>query len=116
MLDGKEFHGGMGWSPLKEVVLKPWFVYILCCADDTLYTGVSTDVLRRVAEHNAGVPAGARYTHARRPVVLVFQECAVDRGAALRREKAIKSFSRKAKLALIAGGATVAGESQDTSR
>jgi putative endonuclease len=92
-----------------EIVLKPWFVYILRCADGSLYTGISTDVSRRVAEHNAGVPAGARYTHARRPVVLVFQESAADRSAALRREKAIKACSRTAKLALIAD-ASVAGE------
>ncbi len=92
-----------------EIALKPWFVYILRCADGSLYTGISTDVLRRVVEHNAGMPAGARYTHARRPVVLVFQENATDRSAALRREKAIKSCSRAAKLALIES-ATVAGE------
>lgn len=90
-----------------EFVLKPWFVYILRCADGSLYTGVSTDVLRRVAEHNAGVPVGARYTHARRPVVLVFQESAADRSAALRREKAIKACSRAEKLALIGPGAVV---------
>lgn len=85
--------------------MKPWFVYILRCADGSLYTGVSTDVLRRVAEHNSGLPAGARYTHARRPVELVFQESAADRSAALRRERAIKASSRAAKLALIQAAA-----------
>jgi putative endonuclease len=81
---------------------KPWFVYILRCADDTLYTGVSTDVARRVDEHNAGAPLGARYTRARRPVVLVYQESVASRSEALRRELEIKAKDRAAKLALIA--------------
>ncbi len=80
-----------------------WFVYILRCADDTLYTGVSTDVERRVDEHNAGVPSGARYTHTRRPVVVVYRESAASRGDALRREREIKRKDRAGKLALIAG-------------
>jgi putative endonuclease len=83
---------------------KTWFVYILRCADDTLYTGVSTDVVRRVDEHNAGAPLGARYTRARRPVALVYQESVASRGEALRRELEIKAKDRGAKLALIAGG------------
>lgn len=79
-----------------------WFIYILRCADDTLYTGISTDVGRRVDEHNAGPPRGARYTSGRRPVVLVYAECVESRGAALRRERAIKNLGRLEKLALIA--------------
>lgn len=82
---------------------KTWYVYILRCADDTLYTGVCTDVARRVDEHNAGAPLGARYTRARRPVVLVYQESVASRSDALRRELAIKAKNRGAKLALIAG-------------
>jgi putative endonuclease len=78
-----------------------WFVYILRCADDTLYTGISTDVARRVDEHNAGAPLGARYTRARRPVVLVYQESVLNRSAALRREREIKCQDRASKLALI---------------
>jgi putative endonuclease len=88
-----------------EAALKVWFVYILRCADDTLYTGVSTDVVRRVEEHNAGAPLGARYTRSRRPVQLLFQETAESRSAALRRELEIKSKSRAAKWALIEGSA-----------
>jgi len=81
--------------------MSDWFVYIVRCADDTLYTGVSTDVARRVAEHNAGAPAGARYTRGRRPVVLAYAEVASSRSLALRREREIKALDRTAKLALI---------------
>jgi len=91
----------------NDAAPKTWFVYMLRCADDTLYTGVSTDVVRRVGEHNAGAPLGARYTHARRPVVLVYLESAASRADAQRREREIKSKDRAAKLALIeAGGET----------
>jgi putative endonuclease len=85
--------------------LKNWFVYILRCADDTLYTGISTDVERRVAEHNAGAPLGARYTRARRPVVLIYQEKVNDRIEASRREREIKGKDRTWKLALVASSA-----------
>lgn len=76
-----------------------WHVYILRCRNDALYTGVTTDVERRVSEHNRGV--GARYTRAFRPVELVYSENAVDRAHALRRERAIKQLSRARKLALV---------------
>jgi len=76
-----------------------WFVYLLRCADDTLYAGVTTDPDRRLAEHNAGV--GARYTRARLPVERVYLEPAPDRAAACRREASIKKMPRAAKLALI---------------
>jgi len=88
----------------NAAVPKNWFVYMLRCADDTLYTGVSTDVARRVDEHNAGVPLGARYTHSRRPVVLVYQESAASRADAQRREIEIKAKDRAGKLALMARG------------
>jgi putative endonuclease len=77
------------------------FAYILRCADGTLYTGWTTDLERRVAEHNCG--RGARYTRARRPVRLVYAESCADRGAAMRREAALKRLSRPDKLALIDG-------------
>ncbi len=79
-----------------------WFVYLLWCADETLYTGITTDVERRVSEHNAGPPLGARYTRTRRPVRLVHVENAASRSAAAKRERAIKRKSRTWKLALIA--------------
>lgn len=75
------------------------FVYILECADSTLYTGWTTDLERRLAEHNAG--RGARYTRGRRPVKLAYCEEVADRGAALRREAAIRRLRRAGKLELI---------------
>lgn len=78
-----------------------WYVYLLRCADDTLYTGVTTDPQRRLREHNAGGPRGARYTRARRPVELIYSEPATNRAEACRREAAIKKLSREAKLAFL---------------
>ena len=76
-----------------------WHVYIVRCRNDALYTGVTTDLARRVAEHNAG--KGARYTRANRPVKLVYSERAESRAQALRRELAIKRLTRGRKLELI---------------
>lgn len=76
-----------------------WWVYVVRCADGTLYTGVATDVPRRLAQHNAGT--ASKYTRSRRPVELVFRKAAKGRGAALRRELAIKRLSRREKLKLI---------------
>lgn len=78
-----------------------WTVYIVRCADQTLYTGIARDLSQRLAQHNAG--KGAAYTRARRPVVLVHREAAPDRGAALRREAAIKRLPVAAKRALLGG-------------
>jgi len=80
--------------------LSRWFVYVARCADGTLYTGITTDLERRIAEHNRG--RGAKYTAARRPVALAWAEAAADRSAASRRERAIKALPRAAKAALIA--------------
>lgn len=80
---------------------RAWHVYILRCADGTLYTGVTTDLERRVREHNED-PKGAKYTRARRPVALVHAEAHGSRAAATVREAAIKKLSRSAKLALLA--------------
>lgn len=93
----------------------PWQVYILRCADGSLYTGIARDLERRIAEHNAekGNGAGASYTRSRRPVRLVYREPAPDRSSASKREYAIKQLSREQKLALIlASGATQAREQQ----
>ncbi|HET9462686.1 MAG TPA: GIY-YIG nuclease family protein [Thiobacillus sp.] len=79
-----------------------WCVYMLRCADGSLYTGITTDVVRRVAEHNGVGPLGARYTRTRRPVQLVHVEAAADRAEAARREWAIKQLDRARKLALCA--------------
>jgi len=77
-----------------------YYVYIVQCSDDTLYTGITTDINRRITEHNSSVK-GAKYTKVRRPVHLVYKECFEDRSSASKREYAIKKFSRKEKLQLI---------------
>jgi putative endonuclease len=77
----------------------PWIVYMLRCRDRSLYTGITNDLPKRVATHQAG--RGAAYTRSRRPVKVVYQERARDRGAALRREAAIKRLTRTEKLALL---------------
>lgn len=82
--------------------MKPWFVYILRCGDDTLYTGITTDVDRRIEEHNAGKAPGARYTRSRRPVALAYTERVDSRALAARREAEIKRLDRVSKLALCA--------------
>jgi predicted GIY-YIG superfamily endonuclease len=81
--------------------LSVWSVYLLRCADGTLYAGSTTDVNARVAAHNAG--RGARYTSGRRPVSVVYQEECGSRSAALRREYALKGLTRPEKETLIAG-------------
>jgi putative endonuclease len=77
-------------------------VYILECADTTLYVGSTNDIAKRVHQHNTA-KAGARYTKARRPVVLRYSEPAESLGAARSREAAIKRLTRKQKLDLISG-------------
>jgi putative endonuclease len=78
---------------------RAWSVYLLRCADGTLYAGSTTDVDARAAAHNAG--RGARYTSGRRPVEVVYQEECGSRSAALRRELALKRLTRSDKEALI---------------
>jgi len=77
-----------------------WYVYILSCADNSLYTGITTDLERRVLEHNDS-KKGAKYTRARRPVKLVYSEPAIDRSTATRREAALKSLTSDKKRELI---------------
>lgn len=81
--------------------MSEWLVYMVRCADNTLYTGVATDVVRRVGEHNGSDLRGARYTRARRPVTLVYQELCENRAHACQREYAIKQLTRSAKLAML---------------
>jgi putative endonuclease len=82
-----------------------WQVYLLRCADGSLYTGITTDIERRLAEHNAG--RGARYTRSRLPAELVYSEAAPDRGAAQRREHAIRRLGRAGKQRLVRAGRQV---------
>lgn len=79
-----------------------YLVYILKCADGSLYTGITTDLERRFKEHRAGT--ASHYTAARKALKMCYAEKAHDRSTALKREAQIKSWPRERKLALIAGG------------
>lgn len=76
-----------------------WIVYILECSDKSLYTGITNNLERRLADHRSG--KGAKYTQTRQPVQLRYSEHQDSRGAALKREAAIKTLTRSEKLALI---------------
>lgn len=83
----------------------PYFVYILLCADGTYYTGIATDVERRLSEHNGlskGKDKGARYTRARRPVTLAYAATCISRAQAAKEEARIKRLSRTQKCELLA--------------
>jgi putative endonuclease len=80
--------------------MKDWYVYIVKCSDESLYTGITVDVNRRIEEHNNSTK-GAKYTRSKRPVHLVYSETQADRSSASKRESAIKKLSRKDKLLLI---------------
>jgi putative endonuclease len=82
--------------------MNEWFVYILRCADDSLYTGITTELERRIAEHNdKDKRLGARYTRSRRPVTLIYHETLESRSLASKREAEIKRLTRQQKLLLI---------------
>ena len=88
-----------GRKPRPKAPGDRWFVYLLRCADGTLYTGIAKDVSRRCQQHNAGT--ASRYTRSRLPVVAVYQEAHASRSLALRREAAIKALTRRQKESLI---------------
>ena len=88
-----------GRKPKAKPPGDSWFVYILRCADGSLYTGISKDVKRRCQQHNAGT--ASRYTRSRRPTKLMWQEPQPSQSSALKREAAIKAMTRKDKLAMI---------------
>ena len=71
-----------------------WYVYILECADNSLYTGITIDVERRISEHNHDNKLGAKYTRVRRPVKVVYQEKLASRSLAAKREAQIKKLKR----------------------
>ncbi len=91
--------------PLEEKTNPPlrpsWFVYIVRCSDGTYYTGISTDLMRRMAEHNSSAK-GAKYTRPRRPVALVYFEAAQSRSTAAQREYRIRKMNPLGKIKLIA--------------
>ena len=76
-----------------------WYLYILKCADESLYTGITTDIPRRIEQHTAGT--GAKYTKGRGPFQLVYRETCEDKAAASRREWEIKRLNRADKLKLF---------------
>jgi len=78
-----------------------WIVYILRCSDNSLYTGITKNIAKRVEDHNTGGRLAAKYTRARRPVLLVYEEYAVSRSDATRREYEIKQMSKKSKELLV---------------
>lgn len=78
---------------------KKWYLYVLRCGDGTLYTGITTDVEKRLEQHRSG--KGAKYTRGRLPLELVYRETCEDHSAALKREYEIKKLSREEKLALL---------------
>tara|TARA_B100001093_G_scaffold312885_1_gene298613 strand:+ start:113 stop:400 length:288 start_codon:yes stop_codon:yes gene_type:complete len=80
-----------------------WQVYLLQCADSSLYAGVTTDLARRIQQHNGQLAGGARYTRARRPVELVWSKACDSRSDAQQREQALRRLNREQKLAVIAG-------------
>jgi putative endonuclease len=78
-------------------------LYILRCADGTYYTGITTDVTRRIDEHNGRSGSGAKYTASRRPVTLVYEDSFPSRSAALKEELRVKKLTRAQKQDLILG-------------
>ncbi len=90
----------MSKSPSDDTAGGGHYVYIIECSDGTYYTGYTTDVERRVAEHNDGT--GAKYTRGRQPVTLVHVEAYETQSAAMQREHAIKQLRRAEKESLVA--------------
>ena len=80
-------------------MIKQWQVYILRCSDNSLYTGITNDIEKRLHKHNSG--RGAKYTKTRRPVVLVFQEEHETRSAASKREYEVKQYSKEKKEEMV---------------
>ena len=81
--------------------MSEWFVYILRCADNSLYTGITKDISRRIKEHNECNEKGARYTRSRRPVYIVYTETYKHRSDASKREAVIKKLTHNEKCLLI---------------
>ena len=84
---------------MKKSLGDSWFVYVLRCADGSLYAGITKDMSRRCQQHNAG--SASRYTRSRRPVELVYQQARPSQSSALKREAEIKAMTRRKKLAII---------------
>ncbi len=78
-----------------------YILYILRCSDSTFYTGITTDIEKRISQHNGTLPGGAKYTKGRSPVELLYQESYENRSEATKRELQIKKLSRERKICLI---------------
>ncbi|WP_178861854.1 GIY-YIG nuclease family protein [Thiomicrorhabdus cannonii] len=91
----------MAAEKTQQAGCEGWCVYLLRCADQTLYCGITNQLQKRLRQHNGELKGGARYTQARRPCELVYQEAADNRQAALQREYAIKQLSKAQKEALL---------------
>lgn len=89
-------------SVKRKAKTLPYFIYILKCADGTLYTGSTSDIEKRVHAHN-NLKSAAKYTRSRRPVELGYFEKFKSKSEALKREAALKKLTREAKLELVAG-------------
>ena len=88
-----------------------WLVYLLLCADGSLYAGVTTDMVRRLRQHNGELCGGSRYTRARQPVSLVWTQTATDRALAQQLEARVKKLSRADKWTLIKSGSELEHDS-----
>jgi putative endonuclease len=86
---------------LTEKNLSNWFVYLLRCADNSLYTGITTDTERRLEQHNHCNKRGAKYTRVRRPVTLVYCEPSLNRKTASQREYQLKQLNKNKKEQLV---------------
>ena len=86
---------------MPKKVSKLWYVYLLRCADNTLYCGITTDLYKRLRQHNGELIGGAKYTKVRQPCELVYSEQAKNRSEACKRECAIKKLSKVSKEKLI---------------
>ena len=84
-----------------------WYVYLLQCSDGSFYTGVTTDLKRRVRQHNGEIVGGANYTRARRPVALAWYEACEDRSVAQQREYSVRRSPRREKQLLAATAALI---------
>lgn len=95
-----------GGAPLTAAPPKPWFAYLVRAENGALYCGISDDPLRRFEQHRSG--KGARFFHSSPAQALVYVEACADKGGALRRERAIKQLSKKAKEALVLAAGVMA--------
>ena len=84
-----------------------WCIYVLRCADDSLYCGITTDTDRRLKEHNGNGKKGAKYTRSRRPVILFYEEAYPDRSSAAKSESKFKKLTRKKKLQYMVNQVTL---------